>query len=166
MSKIREKQIAQLKSTIFFPLVLLVVAWVVFFVIITFNATKEGLSIPEALAIEIPIVMAISLLIICFYIPLFKIYFALKSIPEDTVRREKTIRCVKVKFKHTGGHKLNYRRFCAVVLMDENGQNYTYVLEEVQFKDKENCAPFRACQGTNVTLVCYGDTPYVEEIKD
>ena len=165
MSSIREKQISQLKGTIFVPLISLLVAWAVFFVIISFNATKAGMSIPDALTMELAIFTVICAAILCFYIPLLKIYYALKSIPKDTPHREKSIRCVKVKFIHTGAHKLNYRRFCGVVLMDENGIKYTYALEEVQFSDREKRAPYQAYEGTTVSLIYYGDTTYVEQIR-
>ncbi len=165
MSKTREKQIRQLKSAIFLPLVLLVIAWAVFVIIAIFNAMKNGISLPEIMSVVIPLVIFISAAIVCLYIPLFKAYFALLKLPEDTIRRKKTIHCVKVKFLYMGGRRFNYHRVCAVILMDENGQSYTYVLEEIQYRSKESCAPYRAYKGTTVSLICYGDTPYVEQIR-
>ena len=165
MSKIREKQIAELKSYVFLPFILLAVAWVAFFIISSVNASKDGIPLGELLAVEIPVVVLTTAVILCFYIPLFRAYFALKAIPQGTPTKEKSIHCVKVKFMHNGGVKINYRRFCGVVLTDTNGIKYIYILEESQFKDKENTALYKAYEGATVTLVCYGDTNYIEQIR-
>lgn len=164
MSHIREKQLSQLRTTIFIPLILFLVAWVAFFVILYINAAKAGIPLPSIWGIEIFAFALVSTAILYLYVPLFKPFLALKAISSDTPCQEKTIYCVKVKFIQTSNRKVNYRKFCAVILTAENGDKYTYVLEKVEFKDKQNCAPYKAYEGDSITLVCYGDTMLVERI--
>ncbi len=165
MSDMREKQMKLLKSSIVAPLIILVVAWIIFFVIASVQASHDGIPLPDFLWGAIPAAVVVTVLICCLYISKIKMYFALKAIPYDTRTTTKTIQCVKVSFVHNPRSRWNLD-IIGVVFKDEQGVKYTYIFEENQYKEKRICAPYKAYQGTSVTLVCYGDTHYVGEIKD
>lgn len=165
MNSTKQKQLAELKSNIVYPLVLFGAAWVVFFVLSCVNGQKEGMSVWQILAIEVPVAVVVTAVALSFYLPVFKCYLALKALPDDPPVRQQSIHVAKVKFLHNGGMRHSTRRFCGVIFMDDQGNKYTYILEETLWKDKENCAPYVAHKGHTITLFCYGDSRYVEKIR-
>lgn len=165
MKSTLEKQISELKSTIFIPLIMLGVAWVVFFALSFAKYPVDEIHMSLWLSIQIPVVVGVSALYIALFIPHIKAYKTLKALPKNPPAREVTIHCQKVKFLNDGHHKINCRRFCGVIFVDEHGQKYTYILEQSLWYDKENATPYRQRKGCTVTLICYADTNMISHIK-
>ncbi len=164
MSKTRENQIKLLKNRILFPMLLGLLAWIVLFVVGFINASTNGIATSEYFIITVSMFFVLEILMLCLNLHLIKAYRTLKNISEDRTTVEKQISCLKIKFVRANRAR-NTSLLIGVILTDTKGIKYTYIFEEAQYNYKQIREPYIAYSGTTVTLVCYGDTPYVEHIR-